>query len=102
MNGGIGLQADLAIDTGAVGNRFATSERIPQNLGIGQASFDQAHTRQVDERRVALINASGHQNDLVATPNELPRQVSSDETGTAGDGKLHQAILRRTRRRMVI
>ena len=83
MNGGIGLRADLAIDTGTVRNRFATRERIPQSLGIGQANFDQAHTRQLDDCRVALINASGHQNDLVATPNELPRQVSSDETGTA-------------------
>jgi hypothetical protein len=89
VNALVRLLAHLTVDSGAVRDAIATSERPRQLLLIVDPDGRQLRVGETADALVAPIHTARDENDIVTTLCERTREVSPDETRSTCDRDFH-------------
>ena len=85
----IGLPPGLPIDPRAVGDRAATFHGLRQSSLVVRPRQGETQAFQPPQIGPTPVAATGDDHDLVPRRDQGAGQVSSDESGSPGDGDLH-------------
>src|SRR5438093_3622651 len=98
----VALSPTLAVDSRAVRDCLAAAEGRRQRAEIRDVGADERDAGRTARTRVAAVHATRNHHDLVSLVDECRRQVTTHETGAAGDHDPHRLPPRAARRRRAI